>query len=390
VTTLKVEFYRHNIGAAEKAQVLAVLDSVFLTTGEVVSQFERQLAQYLGLCETVGVMSCTAGLHLALLALGIGPGDEVITTPLTFIATANAILHAGATPVFVDVEPTTGNLDVAQVAAAITPRTRAILPVHLYGQMCDMRALRQLADQYQLKIIEDAAHCLEGQRDGVGVGQLGDAVCFSFYATKSITCGEGGAIGVMDATLATQLRKLALHGMSRSAADRYQGHYQHWDMELLGWKYNLSNIQAALLLPQLPLVDERLARREAISQRYETAFAKLPGISYPQVLPGTKSARHLFTIWVDSAQRDAMLQEIQRRGVNVTVNYRAIHLLQYYRETYGFQPGRFPVAERIGNQTLSLPLYNQLTDAEVDYVIETVTAALQSLSTHTHRARGQG
>jgi dTDP-4-amino-4,6-dideoxygalactose transaminase len=276
---LKVEFYRHNIGAAEKEQLLAVLDSVFLTTGEVVQQFERQLAEYLGIAETVAVMSCTAGLHLALLALGIGAGDEVITTPLTFIATANAILHAGATPVFVDVEPTTGNLDVAQVAAAITPRTRAILPVHLYGQMCDMRALRQLADQHQLKIIEDAAHCLEGQRDGVGVGQLGDAVCFSFYATKSITCGEGGAIGVNDPALATSLRKLALHGMSRSAADRYQGNYQHWDMELLGWKYNLSNIQAALLLPQLPLVTARLARREAISQRYEAAFAQLEAIT---------------------------------------------------------------------------------------------------------------
>ncbi|MEW6734940.1 MAG: DegT/DnrJ/EryC1/StrS aminotransferase family protein [Acidobacteriota bacterium] len=369
---MKVEFYRHNVGAAEKESILAALDSIFLTTGETVYQFEQALSDYLGITRSVAVMSCTAALHLALLAFDIGPGDEVITTPLTFIASANAILHAGARPVFVDVEPETGNLDVTRLEEIITPRTRAIIPVHLYGHLCDMRGLRRLADRYGLKIIEDAAHCLEGVRDGVRPGQLGDAACFSFYATKSITCGEGGAIGVNNDELAEQLRKLALHGMSRSAADRYSGRYQHWDMEMLGWKYNMSNIQAALLLPQLARVEEYLKRREEICQRYEQAFTDVPGLAFPRVLANTKSARHLFTIWVEPTKRDEIISRLQARGVSVAVNYRAIHLLKFYHETFGFHPGVFPIAEHIGNSTITLPLYTKLTDTEIDYVIESV------------------
>lgn len=367
---MKVEFYRHNIGAEEKQRMLETLDSIFLTTGEVVYEFERELAAYLGVRRAVGVMSCTAGLHLALLAAGVGAGDEVITTPLTFIATPNSVLHAGAQPVFVDVEPETGNLDASQVEAAITPRTKAIMPVHLYGHMCDMRALRQIADRHNLTIIEDAAHCLEGQRDGYRPGQLGDYAAFSFYATKSITCGEGGAVSAHSDEQADLLRKLALHGMSRSAADRYKGDFKHWDMELLGWKYNLSNVQAALLAPQLRRVDERLTRREQICKRYEEAFSDL--VRFPSVLPGTVSARHLFTIQVAPEIRDQLITEIQAAGVAVTVNYRPCHLLTYYRKQYGYKSGSFPVAERIGASTISLPLYNRLTDDEIDYVIETV------------------
>lgn len=375
---MKVEFYRHNIGQAEKERVLAALDSIFLTTGEITTEFEQNLANYLGITATIGLMSCTAALHLALLAFDIGPGDEVITTPMTFIATANTILHAGATPVFVDVEASTGNLDANLVEKAITPKTKAIMPVHLYGHLCDMKALRELADKYKLKIIEDAAHCLEGTRDGFYAGQLGDAACFSFYATKSITCGEGGAIGFRDPNLADILRKLSLHGMSRSAADRYHGRYQHWDMELLGWKYNLSNIQAALLIPQLAQVEKHLARREEICQKYEKAFMDLPGVDFPKVLANTKSARHLFTIWVDPKIRDEKMFALQAAGINVAVNYRAIHLLKFYQETFGFQPGSFPIAENIGNSTITLPLYSKLTDLEVDYVIETVRKTFTS------------
>lgn len=369
---MKVEFYRHNIGKAEKEQLLSALDSIFLTTGEVTYEFERNLASYLGITATIGLMSCTAALHLALLALDIGPGDEVITTPLTFIATANTIMHVGAKPVFVDVEAATGNLDANLVEKAITDKTKAILPVHLYGHMCDMKALRQIADKYNLKIIEDAAHCLEGVREGFRPGQLGDAVCFSFYATKSITCGEGGAIGIKDKSLEDLLRKLSLHGMSRSAADRYHGKYQHWDMELLGWKYNLSNVQAALLIPQLAQVEKYLSRREEICQRYEKAFMDLPGVNFPKVLSNTKSARHLFTIWVDQKIRDEKMFKLQQAGINVAVNYRAIHLLKFYREEFSFLPGSFPIAEKIGNSTITLPLYSKLTDEEVNYVIETV------------------
>lgn len=368
----RVEFFKHNIGPDEIASVTTVLESLFLSTGSVVRDFEEQFASYLGAPHVVGLTSCTAALHLALLAHGIGPGDEVITTPLTFVATANAILHTGARPVFVDVEPETGNLDAGRVEAAITPRTRAILPVHLYGQMCDMRALRDIVDRRGLIVVEDAAHALEAERDGVRPGQLAEAACFSFYATKSITSGEGGAIATSSAPVADQIRKLRLHGMDLSAADRYTKRYQHWDLEYCGWKYNMDNIQAALLIPQIARIKERWERREAISRRYEAAFSNVPGLRFPKVVPGSKSGRHLFTIWVAPERRDEILWKLQDRHIGVGVNYRAIHLLRYYRATFASSEGMFPVAESIGQRTISLPLYPMLTDGEVEQVIRAV------------------
>ena len=204
-----------------------------------------------------------------MLAYGIGPGDEVITTPMTFIATANAVIHAGATPVFVDVEPETGNINANLIENAITSRTKAILPVHLYGQMCDMKKIRKIADKNHLVVIEDAAHAIEVNRDEIRPGELGDAACFSFYPTKSITSGEGGAIATNNEGISEKLTKLRLHGMSKGAAERYSRRYEHWDMEMLGWKYNMDNIQAALLLNQLEHVEEFRDRREEICQKYE-------------------------------------------------------------------------------------------------------------------------
>ncbi len=373
----RIEFYKHNIGPAEIASVTTVLESLFLSTGSVVRDFEDRFAAYLDAPHVVGLTSCTAALHLTLLAHGIGPGDEVVTTPMTFVATANAILHTGARPVFVDVEPETGNLDAGRIEAAITPRTRAILPVHLYGQMCDMRALRDIADRRGLVVIEDAAHALEARRDGVRVGQLSEAGCFSFYATKSITSGEGGAIVTSSAAVADQIRKLRLHGMDLSAADRYTKRYQHWDVEYCGWKYNMDNIQAALLIPQIGRIEEQWERRETISRRYEAEFSNLPGLAFPKVLPGSKSGRHLFTIWVAPERRDEILWKLQDEHIGVGVNYRAVHLLRYYRAAVGSTEGMFPVAEDIGQRTISLPLYPKLTDGEVDYVIETVRSIVR-------------
>jgi len=372
---MKVEFYKHNIGQADIDNVIKVLNSLFLTTGETVKEFEDRFCRYIGCKHAVGITSCTAGLHLALRAYDIGSGDEVITTPMTFIATANSIIHAGAVPRFVDVEPATGNMDVNLIERAITPKTRAIMPVHLYGQMCDMKSIRAIADKKSLHIIEDAAHAVEAERDGVRVGALGDAACFSFYATKNITSGEGGLISTNNEDIAEKLRKLRLHGMSKGAADRYTGKYEHWDMEMLGWKYNMDNIQAALLLNQLERIEEYWRRREDICRRYESAFSNVPNITLMKVLDGSKSARHLFTILVPPESRDTVLDRLQDRGVGVAVNFRAIHLLTYYRRTFGYQRGSFPAAEKIGDSTITLPLYPKLTDEEVKYVIRCVIEA---------------
>lgn len=369
---MKVEFYQHNISQKDINNVAKVLNSTFLSTGEVVAEFEAKFSHYLGGKYTVGVSSGTAALHLSLLACGIGPGDEVITTPMTFIATPNAIIQAGAKPVFVDVEEDTGNINADLLEGAITLGTKAIIPVHLYGQMCDMKRIKEIADEHGLVIIEDAAHAIEAERDGIRPGQLGDTACFSFYATKNITSGEGGAICTNDKEVAEKLRKLRLHGMDKTAADRYGKKYQHWDMEILGWKANMDNVRAALLLNQLENIEKYWQRREEICKMYEKSFKNVKEIKLLKVLPDSKSARHLFTILVAPERRDEILWSLQEKGIGIAVNYRAVHLLKYYRETYGYTRGMFPVAEKTGDSTITLPLYPKLTDEEVKYVVDIV------------------
>lgn len=369
---MKVEFYKHNIGEDEIKKVREVLRSLFITTGEVVNEFEERLAAYLGLPCSVAVTSCTAAMQLALLAAGVGEGDEVITTPLTFIGTPNSILMAGARPVFADVDRTTGNIDPAAVEAAVTDRTRAILPVHLYGQMCDMGALREIADRHGLVIVEDAAHSLEAEYRGKKPGYFGDYACFSFYATKSITSGEGGAISVKEDETRERLRKLRLHGLSSSAIDRYTSRFEQYDVDLFGWKYNMDNIHAAILVEQLGKVEALHARRGEIYHRYRQALGGVEGAELHAMIPEASHAYHLFTILVDPARRDAIMQELQNRGIGVSLNFLPVHLLTYYRERFGFEPGMFPAAEDIGSRTISLPLYPKLKEAEIEYVTENV------------------
>ena len=364
----KVEFYKHNIGQEERAKVLECLNGIFLTTGSYVAEFEEKLANYLSLKYAVGLTSCTGALHLSLLALGIGPGDEVITTPMTFIATATAIMHTGAKPVFVDAEEDTALIDAGLIEQAITEKTKAILPVHLYGQMCDMKSIKTIADKHNLKIVEDAAHCVEGKRDGIGPGQLGDVVCFSFYATKNITSGEGGAIATNYKEIADKIRLLRQHGITKSAAERYSGTYNHWDMVESGWKYNMDNIQAALLLPQLEKIDKFWAKRDELYKKYVNCLDEISGIELPVIADNSKSAYHLFTIWVNADKRDETLKKLGTEQIGVAVNYRAIHLLTYFKETFGFKEGDFPIAEKIGNRTISLPFYVLLQPEEVEYV----------------------
>jgi len=375
---VKVEFFKHNIEQDDIKRATDVLNSIFLTTGQVVSEFENSFASYLKAQHAVGVTSCTAALHLSLLAYGIGRGDEVITTPMSFCATSNSILHAGATPVFVDVEDETGNINAELIETAITKTTKAIMSVHLYGQMCDMIKIRAIADKYGLIVIEDAAHAIEAERDGVRVGELAETACFSFYATKNITSGEGGAITTNNSEKADSLKMLRMHGIDKSAIDRYTKVYQHWDMPVLGWKYNMDNIHAALLIGQLKKIDTLWKRRDEIWRIYEDKLAGIKELRILKTIENSRHARHLFTILVQEDKRDSILHELQNRGIGVAVNYRPIHLLKYYRKTFGYKEGDFPIAEDIGKRTISLPLYPRLDNTEVSYVIESLKKVLKN------------
>jgi dTDP-4-amino-4,6-dideoxygalactose transaminase len=372
----KIEFFRHSIDRDDIKRVNSVLRSIFLTTGGEVKEFEKEFSSYTGLKQTVGLTSCTAAIHLSLVALGIGPGDEVITTPMSFCATSNAVLHAGARPIFVDVEEQTGNINCELIEASITERTKAIIPVHLYGQMCDMRKIRAIAKKYELKIVEDAAHAIEAVRDGIHVGEVSDTACFSFYATKSITSGEGGAVGTNISLLAEALRRLRLHGIDKGAADRYTKRYRHWDMPVLGWKYNMDNIQAALLIGQLERIETLWRRRDRFWRFYEERLSFVRNLRLLRTLPGVKHGRHLFTVLVPSRKRDKILWALQDRNIGVAVNYRPIHLLRYYREAFGYHEGDYPVAEGIGKRTISLPLYPHLKKEEAMYVVKVLRKLL--------------
>ncbi|MCU0689791.1 MAG: DegT/DnrJ/EryC1/StrS family aminotransferase [Polyangiaceae bacterium] len=378
-TARKVEFYRHDLGEQELTSVRRTLESLFLTTGPRVAELEQQLSEYLGVPHVVGVSSCTEGLHLALRAVGVREGDEVITTPMTFVATPNSVLYAGATPVFADVDASTGLLDPDAVEAAITPRTKAILPVHLYGQMADMRRFRSIANRHGLALVEDSAHGLEMRRDGAAPGQLGDAAVFSFYATKTMTCGDGGAIAVRDPALERRLRRLRYHGISKDAASRYGSAYQHWDMVELGYKAGLSDVDAALLLPQIARLEQRRISREACVRRYRERLEGTTGLEFMR-WDGV-SAHHLFTVLTPEGRRDELLSRLGAAGIGVAVNYRAVHLLTYYTERYGFRRGAFPHAEAIGDRTLSLPLYPWLPLDDVDYVARTLHALIGEAAT---------
>lgn len=374
----KVEFFRHNLNDDDIALTTEVLRSVFLTTGPKVAEFERKLAAYLGHGHVVGLSSCTAALHLALLRYGIGPGDEVITTAMTFCATATAIIQAGATPVLVDVCPHSALLRPEDAENAITPKTKAIIPVHLYGRMVDMHGFAALAQRHNLILIEDAAHCIEGQRDGASPGQLGHAACFSFYATKNITCGEGGAVVCRSEEDAAWYRSARHHGISKNAASRYTGTYQHWDMEMMGWKYNMDDIQAALLINQIDRIDSYRQRKQEIETLYRELLANVEGLDFIQApSSGEISAHHLFTVLLpEDCSRDAVLQKLQYRGVGCAVNYRAVHTLKYFRDTFGYQPVDFPHAYSIGCRTITLPLYTSLKNDNIQYVCNSLKEIL--------------
>lgn len=362
---------------AEIEEVAAVLRSGWLGTGPRVARFERDFSAYKGASFAVAVNSCTAALHVSMLAAGLQPGDEVITTPLTFCATINAIIHAGLTPVPADVDPASMNIAPAAIEAKLGERTRAILPVHFAGRACEMDAICALAERGGLKVIEDCAHAIETEYHGRKAGTFGEFGCFSFYVTKNIVTGEGGMVLARREEDAARVKMLALHGMSKDAWTRFGDEgYRHYYVVDCGYKYNMMDLQAAIGIHQLQRIERYWSRREEIWRRYNEAFADLPlGLPAPSA-PGTRHAYHLYTILVDGERtgisRDEFLAAMTARNIGVGVHYQSIPEHPYYRERFGWKLEDYPHAARIGRQTVSLPLSAKLTDDDVEDVIGAV------------------
>lgn len=372
------------IGEAEIAEVEACLRSGWLGTGPRTKRFEADFAAYKGLPASLaaGVNSCTAALHVSMVAAGLEPGSEVITTPLTFCATVNAIIHAGLTPVLADVDPLTQNIDPAAIEAAITPRTRAIIPVHFAGRPCEMDAIVAIAKKHGLVLIEDCAHAIETEYHGRKAGTFGDFGCFSFYATKNVVTGEGGMILARDEAAMARARVLALHGMSKDAWHRFGDKgYKHYQVVECGFKYNMMDLQAAIGLHQLARVEESWRRREAIWATYERELADLPLVRPAAPAPGTRHAHHLYTVLVDETtcgiNRDGFLDAMNERRIGTGVHYLSIAEHPYYQQRFGWRPEQWPNAMRIGRQTVSLPLTTKLSDSDLQRVAQAVSSLVR-------------
>jgi dTDP-4-amino-4,6-dideoxygalactose transaminase len=380
---LSVPFHVPSIDEQEINEVVATLRSGWLTTGPRTAQFEQEFLAYVGASHALAVNSCTAGLHLALAALKIGPGDEVITTPLTFCATVNTILHVGATPVLADIGPD-GNLEPASVASRITGRTRAIIPVHLAGLPCDMEALWTLAKRHNLFVVEDAAHAVGSHANGwpIGAGnrttgQQSDAVAFSFYATKTMTTGEGGMVTTENESLADSMRNLCLHGISKDAWNRYSDR-GNWYYEVLnpGFKYNLSDLQSAIGIHQLRKLDQFIQARVRIMRRYQEGFSNLEEVELPPDNSHHRHSWHLYMLRLNleslEINRDEFMQALRAKDIGASVHFIPIPLHPFFRE-YAKQPwNQCPKAMELYPRLVSLPLYPAMTDEQVDHVISSV------------------
>jgi dTDP-4-amino-4,6-dideoxygalactose transaminase len=371
------------IGEEEIAGVVDALRSGWITTGPRVKAFEDALAAYVGAPHAIAVSSATAGLHLALAALDVGPGDEVIVPTMTFASTANVVRHLGATPVLVDVGPDF-NVAAAQVADALTSRTRAVIPVHFGGQPCDLDPILEVARRAGLAVVEDAAHAVGARYRERGIGTVGDVTVFSFYATKNLTTGEGGMITTGDAALADRLRRLTLHGMSRDAWKRYTS-VGSWYYEITeaGYKANMTDLQAAIGLPQLARLPAALERRRRLAARYTAALAAAPHLTLPPVHGDRRHAWHLFVVLLRlealRCDRAAVIDALREENIGTSVHFIPVHLHPAYR-AIGYKPGDFPRAEALYAATISLPLYPSLADDDVDAVVAALTAILEERS----------
>jgi dTDP-4-amino-4,6-dideoxygalactose transaminase len=372
-----IVFAKPDIQQAEIDEVADTMRSGWLGQGAKVARFERMFAEYTGAKYAVSTSSCTAAMHLSLLTARIGKGDEVITTPMTFASTANAIIHAGARPVFVDCDRDTGLIDPAQIQYSMTENTKAILPVHLYGRPCNMEAIWKAVHRKDIVVIEDAAHAIEAEYHGEHVGTLGHLTCFSFYVTKNVITGTGGMVTTDNPVYAQKIRELSDHGMTANAYKRYSDDgYKHYEVVCPGYEYNMTDMQAAIGIHQLERVDANLARRNEIWHRYNDAFEYLPIGLPPQNEPGITHARHLYTLLIDQEDcgisRDEFIREMHGMRIGTGVHFIGLHLQPYYRYHQGLTPDDFPNATYISERTVSIPLSPALTDDEVDYIIDTV------------------
>ena len=362
---------------AEIEEVVSSMRTGWLGTGPKVAKFEKDFAAYKGAEFAAALNSCTAGLHLSMLAAGIKPGDEVITTPMTFCATINAIIHAGATPVLADIDPDTLNIDPNHIERKITPRTRAILPVHFAGRSCDMDAIMAIARRSDLKVIEDCAHAIETEWKGGKAGTFGDFGCFSFYVTKNIITGEGGIVLAKREEDISRIKVLGLHGMSKDAWKRFSDEgYKHYQVVECGFKYNMMDLQAAIGIHQLQRVGQYWKQRQKIWQRYREALSDLPVTLPSDAEPDTLHAYHLYTLMIDEKKtgitRDGFLNAMTKKNIGVGVHYLSIPEHPYYQNTFGWRPEDYPHAMRVGRQTVSLPLSAKLTDGDVGDVVQAV------------------
>jgi perosamine synthetase len=356
--------------------VVDVLRSDWLTTGPKVAEFEEAFAAWVGAKHAVSFSSGTAALHGAAFAAGLKPGDEAITSPMTFAATANCVLYQGATPVFADVSPDTLNLDPEQAAAKVTPRTRAILPVDYAGHPADLEPVLEVAGRHGLTVIEDACHALGAEYCRRRVGGIAHMTVFSFHPVKHLTTGEGGMVTTSDSALAETLRRFRNHGISSEARQRQTAGQWHYEMVLLGFNYRLTDIACALGLQQLEKLGQNLSRRREIAQRYTEAFRQIPGLIPPSVRPDVNPAWHLYPIRLDLAKlradRTQIFRALRAENIGVNVHYIPVHYHPYYRERFGYKGGEFPVAEAAYEQLISLPMFHAMTDQDIADVIAAV------------------
>ena len=369
---MKIQFLKPNLKKEDIQEAVRVLQSGWLTYSRETQTFEKRLARYLHAKGAVFNSSGTAALHVSLLAAGVSSGDEVITTPLSYVATSNAILYVGAKPVFVDVDNDTGLIDLNKIKKAITRKTKAIIPVHLFGQMVDMKGLTKIIEGKRIKIIEDAAHALEAERDKIKPGQLSSFACLSFHAAKNITSGEGGAVVTNDSDKSEILRVYGEGGIAKETGTRR--------MVRLGFKYSGTNFQAALLINQLERIEQEHRKRKRLWEYYAKHFRITKGLAFPLVLPEVKHAYHMFVVWVNPGIRRALRDKLEKAGIQTSIHYDPIHLEPFYRKTFGYRRGDFPIAERLGFSTITLPLYPSLTRREQDFVITTLKRELSTFN----------